>query len=108
MLKNHKLLIGGRNQLTIIDLVSKAIEIVLNDDNFKYVDSLLELRDGTILIGCGNGELGLLNINSKEYKIYETELTKDPKELLVFNLVGVDAHTILLSTKDEYLRVWKY
>lgn len=105
---NHKLLVGGINKLTIINLEEKVIEIVLQDEKFKYIDSLLELRDGTILLGCGSGELALLKLNSKEYKIYETELTKDPNELLVFNLIGVNDNTFLLGTKDEYLRVWNY
>ena len=105
---NHKLLVGGFSKLTIIDLDKKVIEIVLKDEKFKYIDSLLELRDGTILLGCGNGELALLNLSTKEYTINETELTKDTKELLVFNLIGVNDKTFLVGTKDEYLRVWNY
>ena len=94
--------------MDIKKLNKQDIQNVLKDEKFKYIDSLLELRDGTILLGCGNGELALLNLSTKEYTINETELTKDTKELLVFNLIGVNDKTFLVGTKDEYLRVWNY
>ena len=49
-----------------------------------------------------------MNLSTKAHVINETELTKDTKELLVFNLIGVNDKTFLVGTKDEYLRVWNY
>ena len=51
---NNRLIVGGNNLITIVNTISYQIETKYYNRTFGYTNSILRLRDGSLLIGKGN------------------------------------------------------
>ena len=64
----------------------------------------LKLRDNkTILIGCTQASLCLYNIETNKYIF-----TTDMHEEAITGLIRINDDTIVSSSRDKTIKVWKY
>lgn len=100
---NEKLVVGGWKILSIINILTLQLEAKINfDDNIGYIFSILDLKDGSILFGCENGEI--YQAETKEYKLIDyRENTHEGK---IYGLLLVN-NMIISCAEDEYIKIFK-
>lgn len=53
---NERVIVGGRNKFTIVDIKNYMIETIIVENTIKYFSCFLKLRDNkTIISGCTGG-----------------------------------------------------
>ena len=99
-----RVIIGGVNSFSIVNIDKWIIEKRIKDASIKYVDCFLKLRDNkTILCGCYNGIFCFYDMNTEQYKI-----TKNNHKGYIFDLLLIDDNTFLSCSSDSTIKVWKY
>ena len=79
---------------------------IIKQTKIYYVDSLIELRDGSVLMGCARGELGLIKQNSDEILYLNVGLKQMS---IIRTLLSIDEHTFIFENdKDNLLRIYSY
>ena len=103
---NNRVIIGGINSITIVNIDKYIIENKIVDKLFNTIHCFLKLRDNKTIL-CGNyiGQFCYYDMNTKQYRI-----TKNNKIFIcssLTNLVKIDDNTFL-SSANKRIYVWNY
>ena len=99
-----KMIVGGKNIFSIMNIDIYVIEKTIKDKLFGYVYCFLKLRDNnTILCGCDKGLFCFYDMKAEEYKI-----TMKNHKGLINDLLRINTNTFLSCSFDKTIRVWKY
>ena len=99
-----RVIVGGYNSFSIVNIDKCIIEKMIEDESFRYVRCFLKLRDNkTILCGCDNGIFCFYDMNTKQYKI-----TKNNHNDAITDLLLIDDNTFLSCSWDNTIKVWRY
>ena len=99
-----RVIVGGKNNFTIVNIDKCVIEKKIFDKSFEYVNCFLKLRDNkTILCGCSKGLFCFYDMHTKQYKTIKKNHDKDISDLLMLNDT-----TFLSCSWDKTINVWKY
>ena len=101
---NNRIIVGGKNVITIVNITTDVVEKIINDEKLNYVNSFVQLRDGNILCGCEKGLIFLYNtkINTfffKKDNIHEGNISC---------LVKINAYKFLSCSSDTTIKEWKF
>ena len=101
---NDRVIIGGKNKFSIINIDKCVIETTIEDRAFENVRCFLKLRDNkTILCGCDNGLFCFYNMNTGEHKTTMNNHNKSISDLL-----RIDDNTFLSCSFDGTIKIWNY
>ena len=101
---NDRVIIGGKNKFSIINIDKCVIEKTIEDNVFENVRCFLKLRDNnTILCGCDNGLFCFYNMNKEEYR---TTINNHNKS--ISDLLQIDDSTFLSCSFDGTIKIWNY
>ena len=100
---NNRIIVGGYNVITIVNISNDIIEHQIKNDELYYAWSFVQLRDGNILCGCENGlkclyDIKLNTLTFKEDKIHD---------IAVCCLLNLNQYQFIGSF-DEEIKVWEY
>ena len=99
-----RIIVGGIEEIQIVNIEKGIIEKEIKNLLFRYVCCYLKLRDNkTILIGCTQASLCLYNIETNKYIF-----TTDMHEEAITGLIRINDDTIVSSSRDKTIKVWKY
>ena len=101
---SNRIIIGERNQITILNVDKCSIENTIVDKELDYVSCFCMLRDKkTILCGTFTGRFCFYDIETNNHMITEPYHKSSIHCLLV-----VDEHTFISSSTDLTIKIWKY
>ena len=100
---NNRIIVGGQNAITIINILKNIIEYQIRDYKFKNICSFSILRDNSVLCVCDNGSIYIYDfkqniIVSNNNKIHN----KRVKCLIKIN------NTQFVTCSYDVIKVWKY
>ena len=99
-----RVIVGGANSFSIVNIDKCIIEKRIDDESFKGVNCFLKLRDNkTILCGCEHGIFCFYDMKTEQYKI-----TNDNHHRAITDLLLIDDNTFLSCSRDKTIKVWKY
>ena len=101
---NNRIIVGGSNVITIVNISINIIEQQIIDENLNFVYSLIQLRDGNVICGFLNGEICLYDINLNTFS-YKDEPIHDNS---VSYLLNINKHTFISCSFDKTIKVWEY
>ena len=99
---NNRIIVGGLNVITIVNISNDIIEYQLYDDKLNEVFSFLKLRDGNILCGCSYGLICLYDIKLNTLSFRQEEIHDDA----VLCLLNINKNQFISSSKE--IKVWEY
>ena len=99
---NNRIIVGGKNVITIVNISNDIIEHQIENDKLSYVWSLIQLRDGNILCGCWNGLICLYDIKLNTLSIREKKTHNKP----VYCLLNINKYQFISSSYE--IKVWEY
>ena len=99
-LKTGKVLLCSADKLILFDLDSK--KQLTNYEIKPGIWSIIELSDGTVAAGYGNGDIGILTIGDE---IKEKLLLKGHKKT-VNSIIELDNHKIVSSSDENNMILW--
>ena len=107
---NNRLIVGGNNLITIVNTITYQIETKYYNRTFGYTNSILRLRDGSLLIGKGNEVYReeVYQFDPFTLKILSTNTTYSQKNKGIRCSLALDSHTIVLGSYNGNLTVWQY
>ena len=101
---DNRIMVGGYNQIYIVNLAKGIIESIIKDEHLGKVCSFVKLRDShTILCGCDKGQMCVYDMNIKVYSIKDTSHNQTINDLAI-----IDDNTIITCSSDNTIKVWKY
>ena len=98
-----RVIVGGVNQFSIVNIDKCVIEKTIIDESFQYVYCFLRLKDNTILCGCSDGLFCSYDMKTGQY-----EITRTKHKNYIYALLLIDEHTFLSCSEDDTIKVWKY
>ena len=101
---NNRIIVGGFNELTIVNLTNNIIEQQIENDTLKDVGSLLQLRDGNILILHYGTFLCIYDINLNTLFFNNHEIHND----LVTCLININQYQFISCSIDQTIKIWEY
>ena len=100
---NNRIIVGGYNVITIVNISNDIIEHQIKNDKLDYVFSLLQLRDGNILCGCSYGLICLYDIKLNTLSFREKNIHYGG----VYCLLNLNQYQFISSSSKE-IKVWEY
>ena len=99
---NDRIIVGGYNAITIVNISNDIIEHQIKNDKLSYVCSFIQLRDSNILCGCYYGliclyDIKLNTLSFRQERIHNRE---------VYCLLNINKNQFI-SCSDE-IKVWEY
>lgn len=101
---DKRVIVGGRNMTSIVNIMNNTIEHIIFSDEFDYVSCFTKLKDGQILFGCNNGTLATYDISKDKVILLRKERHKNT----VSGLLTINEHIIISSSFDKTIIVWNY
>lgn len=101
---NHRVIVGGFQMITIINVDSYKVEEKYLNEQLDYVYSLMMLRDGNILCGCVQGKIYKYNIKLNTITVSENTSHNSH----IFDLVSVNKHQFISCSYDKTIKIWEY
>ena len=99
-----RVIVGGMNEVYIVNIDKCVIEKTIKEESFGYVHCFLKLRDNnTILCGCDDGLFCFYDMNTEEYRT--TENNHDGQ---IYDLLLIKDNTFLSCSGDKTIKLWKY
>ena len=99
---NNRIIVGGYNVITIVNISNDIIEYQIRNDKLNYVYSFVQLRDGNILCGCENGLICLYDIKLNTLSFREEKIHDEP----VFCLLNINKYQFISCSNE--IKVWEY
>ena len=103
MIDNNRIILGGKYVIAIVNISNDIIEHQIENDKLYYAWSLIQLRDGNILCGCGNGLICLYDIKLNTLTFREDKI----HDIAVCCLLNLNKYQFISSSFDE-IKVWEY
>ena len=105
-----RVIVGGVNEIYIVNidkcLIEDIVKIISNNYTIGTVNSFIKLGDNkTILCGCCVGLFCLYNIETKEYKIIDTETSSIEK---IYCLIRIDKHSFISYCNSKKVTLRHY
>ena len=105
---NERLIIGGKNVLCVVNLVTKTVEEEWKNTHLLQMNVLIKLRDSQFILGgTDEGNFALYNVNTKEMRTI-TVAVDGVCAIAICDLVNLDDNTIVMGNGEGNLRIWKY
>ena len=100
----NRLIVGGINEITIVNISNDIIEQQIKNNRLGYVFSLVQLANGNILCGCKGGliclyDVKLYTITFREDKIHDNNVTC---------LLNINKYQIISCSWDYTIKIWNY
>ena len=102
-IKNNKIVVGGFKKIVIVNLDKYTIEKSIEDEIFRSIYSVLELRNGSIIFGAFKRKLYLYNQTDNKVSSLSTSHGND-----ISCLININENTFLSCSYDSSIIVWKY
>ena len=99
---NNRIIVGGYNVITIVNISNDIIEHQIENDKLKDVWSLIQLRDGNILCGCWNGLICLYDIKLNTLSFREEKIHNNG----VWCLLNINKNQFISGSNN--IKVWEY
>lgn len=96
------IIIGSFCNVTVFNLKSMKVIYKIDEQNGGFFTSLLELRNGNILIGNGYGKVYLYDVYSNKHIMKKQPLTSNFSVMININ------KNILVSGCNKKIKFWKY
>ena len=100
---SDRIIIGGYEVMTIVNISKGIIEYSIKDKQLEYVRSFMLLRTKDILCGCSEGKICIYNPYTKEYQIMSTVHNS-----MINYLFSIDDYHFISYTHVSILRKWYY
>ena len=100
---NNRIIVGGYNVITIVNISNDIIEHQIENYKLSYVDSFLKLRDGNIFCGCYNGLICLYDIKLNTLSFREKKIHNEA----VYCLLNINKNQFTSGSNNE-IKVWEY
>ena len=101
-INNNRIVVGGVDEVTIINTSKYVIEQKVDNDKLNDISSLMILRDGNILCGCKQGIMCIYDIKKKY--IIQNKIEKDD----INAFLRIDERQFISCSNGRYIRVWEY
>ena len=96
------IIIGSFNNVTVFNLKSMKIIYSIDEQNGGFFNSLLELRNGNILIGNSYGKVYLYDVYSNKHAVKKQPLASNFSVMIHIN------KNTFASGCNKKLKFWKY
>ena len=106
-LPKQKVIVGGFNCITIINIDNYAIEHFLEDKGFAVVDCFALLNEDYLLIACGDGS----GRNFVQFELDNFEFIAEKENVHGSNInsvVVIGNNTIASCSDDKLIIIWKF
>ena len=110
-----RVIVGGVNSFSIVNIDKCVIEKRIEDESIGDVRCFLKFRDNkTILCGCSYGKFCFYDMNTKQYKITYDNHKGYLNDLFLIDdraitdLLLIDDNTFLSCSEDSTIKVWRY
>ena len=100
---NNRIIVGGKNVITIVNISNDIIEYQIRNDKLNYVYSFVQLRDGNILCGCKHGLIFLYDIKLNTLSFRQERIHNEA----VFCLLNINKNQFTSGSNNE-IKVWEY
>ena len=100
---NNRIIVGGYNVITIVNISNDIIEHQIKNDKLNRVWSLIQLRDGNILCGCEDGLICLYDIKLNTLSFRKEKIHNES----VYCLLNINKYQFISSSSKE-IKVWEY
>ena len=101
---NNRIIVGGENVITIVNISNDIIEHQIKNDKLYFVYSFVQLRDGNILCGCENGLICLYDIKLNTLSFREEKIHDKP----VYCLLNINTNQFISCSCFGEIKVWEY
>ena len=91
---NNRIIVGGKNVITIVNISNNIIEHQIKNDKLNYVCSFVQLRDGNILCGRENGLICLYDIKLNTLSFREKKIHNG----IVYCLLNLNKYQFISSS----------
>ena len=103
-LDKDRLIVGGEESVTIVNIDKCVIETIIKDESIRSVYCFLKLRDdNTIVIGSSKATLCFYDMNTEQCKAIEANNDEE-----IYDLLSIDDSTFLSCSLSNKIQVWKY
>ena len=102
-LPGHRVIVGGYNLLSVVNLSTGEIEQSVEDDQLEGICSMISLRDETVLCGCRK-KLTEFDINHNTLVCINEEAHQND----ISSLVVVNDSMFVSCSWDTTFKIWKY
>ena len=104
--KDNKVLVGGHNRIRLVDLIDYVIERTIETTELGFICSFCELRDGSVICGCGSGALLHIDVNeeSPEGKVVKEKAQSSD----IIGIVNVDEERFISASEAHSIVLWNY
>ena len=101
---NDRVVVGGQNSFSIVNIDKCVIEKTIKDDSLGAVYCFTKLRDKkTIICGCDYGYLCLYDMKTEEYR-----KILNNNQYAIIDLLIIDESIFLSCSVDIAIKSWKY
>lgn len=100
---DNRIIVGGKSKLSVINISSYTIEYNIQGSFIGDIFSLLKLRNGNILFGCGSRSLFVYSFHTK--KSYEIPNSHKYSINCILNL---NSSNFATCSGDQSIIIWKY
>lgn len=101
---NNRLIVGGCGVIYILDSISCQIQEQIPCGYLERISTVVELIDGTVLLGSCDGTLYQLDLIGKEF----ISKTNDAHSSNVTSLICWNNNIIISGSLDNTIKFWEY
>ena len=101
---DERILVGGKNSLTIVNIKQGKIEKKIEKEELNYVRSLMMFSDGNVLCGCRDGVMCLFDTKLKILTIKDN----NSHSRAINDIVSTNEHQFISCSGDKTIKVWEY
>ena len=102
---DNRLVVGGRDKITVVSLKYYSIIKIIDESHLYYVDTVIYLGNDIVLCGNGEGGLILIDIQSEESKIVQKAQNSASD---IFGLINIDEGRVMSGSWNRTLTLWSY
>lgn len=101
-INDNKVLVGGRNKITVIDTTTLQVKSKVKLLNAGFICSIVEFPNNLIITGSAGGEIFEVDLDgnqilSKKEKAHEKDIT---------SLILLDDKKLISSSNDKTIKIW--
>ena len=102
-INSNKVIVGGENVISIVNLTSDTIEHTVINTKLSYIFSFNILRDGNVLCGCNDGLICLYDIKSNTLAFKKDYMHDD----IVSCIININKYQFI-SSAFHTMKIWEY
>ena len=100
---SNKLIVGGKDVITIVNLINYTVEYKNERSDFGFVNCFEEVRYNILICGCGDGRMCFYDLENKKITFIQQQEHKGD----ITALVKMDNNLFASCSEDSYIKIWK-